>query len=64
MGHWILDTAGIGGIIVGLVAIPVLLAYIGMVRWIAHAPGGASEPGGASAPRSSGEDEAQEGRHP
>jgi len=52
MGHWILDTAGVGGIIVILVAIPVLLAYIGMVRWIAHAP------------RPSPEDDAQEGRHP
>lgn len=52
MGHWILDTAGVGGIIVGLVAIPVLLAYIGMVRWI------------ASARRPSGKDDAQEGRHP
>jgi len=52
MGHWILDTAGVGGIIVGLVAIPVLLAYIGMVRWIARTP------------RPSGEDDAQEGRHP
>lgn len=58
MGHWILDTAGVGGIIVGLVAIPVLLAYIGMVRWIAHAPRGASEP------RPSGKDDLQEGRHP
>jgi hypothetical protein len=38
MAHWILDTAGIGGIIVGLVAIPVLIAYIRMVRWIAAAP--------------------------
>jgi len=37
MAHWILDTAGIGGIIVGLVAIPVFIAYVRMVRWIASA---------------------------
>jgi alpha-galactosidase/6-phospho-beta-glucosidase family protein len=38
MAHWIIDTAGVGGIIVGLVAIPVLIAYFRMVRWIAAAP--------------------------
>jgi hypothetical protein len=38
MAHWIIDTAGVGGIIVGLVAVPVLIAYFRMVRWIAAAP--------------------------
>lgn len=38
MAHWILDTAGVGGIIVGLVAVPVLIVYFRMVRWIAAAP--------------------------
>ncbi len=47
MAHWILDTAGIGGIIVGLVAIPVLIAYIRMVRWIAAAPRDAACSGAA-----------------
>ncbi len=45
MAHWILDTAGIGGIIVALVAIPVLIAYIRMVRWIAAAPRDAAHSG-------------------
>lgn len=38
MAHWILDTAGVGGIIVGLIAVAVLIAYVRMVRWIAAAP--------------------------
>ncbi len=38
MAHWIIDTAGVGGIIVGLIAIPVLIAYVRMVHWIASAP--------------------------
>lgn len=38
MAHWLLDTAGIGALIVLCTAGPVLLAYIGMVRWIAKAP--------------------------
>ena len=38
MGHWLVDTAGIGALIVLVTAGPVLLAYIGMVRWIARAP--------------------------
>lgn len=38
MAHWIIDTAGVGGIIVGLIAISVLIAYFRMVRWIAAAP--------------------------
>jgi hypothetical protein len=38
MGHWIVDTAGIGALIVLFTAGPVLLAYIGMIRWIARAP--------------------------
>ncbi len=38
MAHWILDTAGVGGIIVGLIAVGVLVAYVRMVRWIALAP--------------------------
>lgn len=38
MVNWFLNTAGIGALIVVLAAGPVLLAYIGMVRWIASAP--------------------------
>ena len=38
MAHWILDTAGIGSIIVFVVAGSVFLAYVAMVRWIAAAP--------------------------
>ena len=43
MAHWIIDTAGVGGIIVGLVAIPVFIAYVRMVRWIAAAPHGSED---------------------
>ena len=38
MIYWILDTAGIGSIIVFAVAGSVFLAYVAMVRWIAAAP--------------------------
>jgi hypothetical protein len=38
MAHWMLDTAGIGSIIVAIVAGAVFLAYAAMVRWIATAP--------------------------
>jgi hypothetical protein len=38
MGFWIVDTAGIGSLIVFLAAGPVLVAYILMARWIAAAP--------------------------
>ncbi len=38
MAHWFLDTAGIGALVVVCTAGPVLLAYIGLVRWIASAP--------------------------
>ena len=38
MAHWLVDAAGIGSLIVALVAGPVLIAYIAMVRWIAKAP--------------------------
>ena len=38
MGFWIVDTAGIGSLIVFMAAGPVLVAYILMTRWIAAAP--------------------------
>jgi hypothetical protein len=38
MAHWIIDTAGVGSLIVFAVASPVLIAYVLMVRWIAAAP--------------------------
>lgn len=38
MAHWILDTAGVGSLIVFLVAGSVLIAYILMTRWIVQAP--------------------------
>ena len=38
MGHWIIDTAGIGSLIAGLVAVAVLLAYGSMMRWILTSP--------------------------
>lgn len=38
MGHWLMDTAGIGSIVVLGVGFCVLVAYIYMVRWIQGAP--------------------------
>jgi hypothetical protein len=68
MAHWILDTAGIGGIIVALVAIPILIAYIRMVRWIAAAPrdaahSGAAHSGGAHPEAGAPAGDAPEGEH-
>jgi hypothetical protein len=34
MGHWLMDTAGIGSIIVLIVGFSVLAAYVFMLRWI------------------------------
>ena len=38
MGHWLVDTAGIGSIIVLGVGFLVLAAYIYILRWIQRAP--------------------------
>ncbi len=38
MGYWLMDTAGVGSIIVIVVGLTVLIAYIYMVRWIQTAP--------------------------
>ncbi|GAB4545982.1 MAG: hypothetical protein Kow0063_40210 [Anaerolineae bacterium] len=38
MGHWLVDTAGIGSLIVMGVGFSVLMAYITMLRWIQAAP--------------------------
>ncbi len=38
MGHWFVDTAGIGSIIVMVVGISVLVAYFRMLRWIQTTP--------------------------
>lgn len=38
MGHWIVDTAGGGSIIVFLVGFSVLAAYVYMFRWIQTTP--------------------------
>jgi hypothetical protein len=38
MGHWLMDTAGIGSIIVLAVGFSVLAAYVYMLRWIQIAP--------------------------
>jgi hypothetical protein len=34
MGHWLMDTAGIGSIIVLGVGLSVAFAYVYMLRWI------------------------------
>ncbi len=39
MGHWIIDTAGIGSLIAVGVALGVFGAYVRMLRWIQSAPG-------------------------
>jgi hypothetical protein len=38
MGHWLIDTAGIGSIIVFVVGLSTLGAYFYMLRWIQTAP--------------------------
>ena len=38
MGHWLMDTAGIGSIIVLGVGLFVAFAYVYMLRWILGAP--------------------------
>ncbi len=38
MGHWIVDTPGVGVVIALGVAFSVLAAYVRMVRWIQAAP--------------------------
>jgi hypothetical protein len=38
MAYWLVDTAGIGSIVVFTVGLSVLVAYIFMVRWIQTAP--------------------------
>ncbi len=38
MGHWIIETAGIGSLIVVAVALGVFGAYVRMLRWIRAAP--------------------------
>ncbi|MEW5956597.1 MAG: hypothetical protein AB1801_02655 [Chloroflexota bacterium] len=46
MGLWIIDTAGIGSIIVFAVGFSTLAAYLYMLRWIQTAPPEpAAEPG-------------------
>ncbi len=48
MGYWIINTAGVGGLIVVGVAIIVLLAYVRMVYWVLA---GRSAEGEGDAPR-------------
>ena len=38
MAYWLMDTAGIGSIIVVVVGLSVFVAYIYMLRWIQTAP--------------------------
>ena len=38
MGHWLVDTAGIGSIIVLSVGVLVLAADVYMLRWIQRSP--------------------------
>jgi hypothetical protein len=44
MGHWIVDTAGIGAAIAIGVGLSVFAAYVGVLRWIQTAPASASAP--------------------
>lgn len=38
MGHWLVDTAGIGSLVVLGVGFSVLIAYLTILRWIQSAP--------------------------
>jgi hypothetical protein len=40
MGYWIINTAGIGAIIVGIIGASVFAAYVLLLRWIVTAPPG------------------------
>lgn len=52
MVHWFFDTAGIGSIIVFVVAISVFIAYFRMLRWIQTTPPPpAEEPAGEETPQ-------------
>jgi hypothetical protein len=33
--YWLLNTAGIGGLTVGVIVVVAILAYVGALRWIA-----------------------------
>ena len=43
MAYWFFDTAGIGSVIVVVVAVSVLVTYIRMLRWIQSTPPSAQE---------------------
>lgn len=52
MVHWFFDTAGIGSIIVFVVAISVFIGYFRMLRWIQTAPPSPPEkPAGEETPQ-------------
>ncbi len=38
MGHWLIDTAGVGSVIALVVALVVLAAYARVLQWIRSAP--------------------------
>jgi hypothetical protein len=38
MGYWIINTAGIGAIIVGIIGTSVFAAYVLLLRWVVTAP--------------------------
>lgn len=38
IGYWLVDTAGVGSIIVLAVGFSVFFAYVAMLRWIQTAP--------------------------
>lgn len=54
MGHWLIDTAGVGAMIAILVGASVAATYLAVLRWIKiappdHAQNDPSEPGGGEA---------------
>lgn len=38
LGHWLIDTAGVGSVIVVVVGLGFLAAYVYMLRWIRQVP--------------------------
>lgn len=50
MGHWFVNTAGIGSAIVFVVGLSVLAAYYRLLRWVQAAPPEADRPAEAKQP--------------
>ncbi len=46
LGYWLINTAGIGGLVVTVVAVTLLIVYLRMLWWIHEGAKVADAPGG------------------